>query len=245
MSLLKGIPFCCFCLVVLGAMQSTTAATVYLIDFGTPGAQTTGVDQNNNWWNNLTGAEAEPEVNPRSGTLVLTTTAGGAGISMQYQFSTETDNPNFNNKNATAHSSLGNLANLGLMNVGSATLDAIWSNRVFDLTFTELDPSLEYSFDLFAYRDQPNRTSTYQVLGSVASTIETRTVNATAADGGYIISFHGYRPDENGNIVVRVSPGTGGYAYLSTLQLTVTPEPGRAMLLLVGVAAWPLRRRRF
>lgn len=247
MTFWKGFVSTCACflsLMSLGTMQEVSAATIYLIDFGTTG-NTTTVDGNGNHWNNLTGAQADPDVNPRSGSILLHSIDGTPGITMNYAFPTGGSDPNFSNKNATNHpASLGSLPNLGLMNVDSATRDVIWAGGTFTLTFTGLDPLLEYSFDVFAYRSYLDRSSNYQVLGSESSAIETQQVGYTKDDGGSYLSFNGYRPDANGNIVLRVTPGAGNYSYLSAVQLTVTPEPGRALLLAGGIVALTMRRRR-
>jgi len=229
-------------MVALGVGNSAEAATTYLIDFGTTGVQTS-TDGSGNAWNNLTGANADATTNPRSGSVALKDITGVTGFAMAYSFPTTGSDPNFSNKNATAHSSFGSKSNLGLLNVDSATRDVIWSSGPMVYTFGGLDSALDYSFNLFVYRDY-DRTSNYVLTGSTSSGNVTQNVQTTIVGDGSLLTFSNYKPDTNGNITLQVSAGTGGYAYLSAMQITVTPEPGKAMLLMVGIMAGFSQRRR-
>ncbi|TLD72747.1 PEP-CTERM sorting domain-containing protein [Phragmitibacter flavus] len=231
-----------FQLLLLGVVKSD-AATTYLIDFGTVGNQTTTVDANGNRWNNLTGANADATTNPRSGSITLQDIGGTAGIGMNYSFPTTGGDPNFSNKNSTLHASLGSLSNLGLMNIDSATRDVIWSSGPMVFTFTGLDPLLDYSFNLFAYRLFAGRTSSYQLQGLTSSSPTILNVDSTNTGDGTILEFLNYKPNASGEIVLQVNSGTGGYAYLSSVQILVSPEPQRALLLLIGLGTIVLRRR--
>ncbi len=223
------------------AVPALSAAT-FLIDFGTP-ANPTGNDGTNQW-NNLTANGG----GPRSGTvpLVDVTNSGALGLSMNFQYPTNLGDTFGMNSNDAGDS--GSLSNLGLLDVGSARRDTLWSNgsgQVPTLTFQGLDANTRYTFSIYAYRNaSPARTTFYTLAGAGSATIEYNVL--TSIDNGGTLAVLADSPNPSDELVLTVAPGSGGFAYIGALQIDTAPvpEPGRGILLAVSGGLLMLRRRR-
>lgn len=245
-SLILMSPFkSCLCLIFCCFLQQAYAAT-YLIDFGVPTNETTTADGNGNLWNNLSRINDSSSTpgpnNQRIGSINLISTAGEAGFTMEYSY--PTSGINFDSMNGFPQTS-NNLPNLGLLNVNSAKNDGIWSRGPVSLIFSGLDPTLTYSFSLFAHRvNDPSRSTNFQLVGETSSSVVTINVANTVNSGGQLVEFLNYKPDASGNITMTLTAGSGGFTYLNAMQIVATPEPSQCLLLLVGSSVMVVRRRR-
>ena len=118
------------------------------------------------------------------------------------------------------------------------------------LTFTGLDATGMTAYDMvfFGSRLGPtdNRETAYAATGANSATAYLD----TSENVSNVATISGMIPDAAGSIVVNVTPGPNndnpsGFFYLGALEMTsmVVPEPSSALLAMVGLGLFFLRRR--
>jgi len=215
---------------------SLASAQTFLIDFGDGNGTTTG-----NWNNsNVAGFTVTD--------MVDTTGSSTAGYDLFFT------------------SSVGAGAGFGVgapapFDVASAYTDALFtSGTTISFKFSGLDNTKTYNLDFFGSRTTAtDRFTDYTVSQTVATTNATDgttvslqtsgdEIGGTGVDANIanIATVAGFTPTAGGEIFIDIDVGSGGFAYLNAMQLTVVPEPSSYALLagLTALAAIAIRRRR-
>jgi len=227
------------------SIHSATAQTI-LIDFGSDNAangsflsisnSSNGPDSNGNFWNNffVNGSTLNNLVfsnNATSGIsmagpgTLVGAASGGWGVA-----------------NGTV-----NLSNPNL-NIFTAYTDGIYqfaAGGSNTLTFSGLDSSKTYNFEVFGSRsDAATRVTRYTIAGLGGTDFRTLTTSGTNAGGtGFnyntsnTTSFTGIQPNSSNEITLTMSTESGAAWHLNALELTVVPEPETNALLLAAAIA--------
>ena len=227
-------------------LAPSVRATTILIDFGnngTNGVQTTSPDANSNYWNNSYN-------NNYSVTDMVTTGNVGTTIDLSY---TTSVTPNSN--------ALGVTAAPGAFNIGSAYEDAIFTTGTtagtgITLRLSQLDSSKTYIFTFFGSRNATDsRTTNYVATGATSASGSLQTSGANLGGSGVNHNIantlvlggpNGLAPNGSNQIDITLfatSTDASKFGYLNTMQVTIVPEPGAALLGGLGVLAL-LRRKR-
>jgi len=191
----------------------------FLVDFGpwttsnssvtTPPA--TAVIQNGNYWNFLNNSTAytNPVTTIEGATSAVNITQSGGTFNTGVQFVTGSPN----------------LSNLGVFNIDTVFLDAIFaaSNTTGSVNLSSLNSNQTYDFILFGSRvATDNRTTTYTVNGSSSSSGMLQTSGTDLGGAGINYnnsSFYtasGIAPNASSNITVTYVNPTG-FSYLSAM----------------------------
>jgi hypothetical protein len=113
-------------------------------------------------------------------------------------------------------------------------------NNPFTVTLTGLSIGATYDLVLYGAGDQPDQ-------GSIFSGALTGTTTAAQRDS-YVQGVNYIRglavADSNGSLVITVSPNASQYSVMNGLQISEVPEPGSALMGMLGSAVFFLRRRR-
>ena len=216
----RMFPQIAFCvLLTLFVGSSGLFAQSFLVDFGpwttsnssvtTPPAA--AVIQNGNYWNFLNNSTAytNPVTTIEGATSAVNITQSGGTFNTGVQFVSGSPN----------------LSNLGVFNIDTVFLDAIFAaaNTTGSVNLSSLNSNQTYDFILFGSRvATDNRTTTYTVNGSSSSsgTLQTSGTNLGGAGINYNNSLFytalGIAPNASSNITVTYVNPTG-FSYLSAM----------------------------
>jgi lysophospholipase L1-like esterase len=206
-----------FCLIML-CFSSLSAQTIqrFYLDFGpnnvTDGNNTTSPDVNGNYWNNInntfTTYSLTNSQNKASGfSFISYTPSTSVGILNGGLLSPET-------------------AKLGDMAIATATQDFFYSSSPLKFKLKTLNINNGYKFYFFSSRDFAGvRSTNFDLKGmnTAHGTLKSSDLNLGGTGKNYNNStFYvtdTIKPDTNGDIVINISPGVGGYAYLNMMKI--------------------------
>lgn len=230
--------------VLLAWYPCAAQAATLLFDFGGTGTATTingpAPDDPVNHWNNVTTTIGTSNTGQLLNLVTTSNVATGINLLMLSRF-------NSVNSNGTTGSTLF---------PEDATRDSLYGNTelfggltdVFpSFKLTGLDINLSYDFLFYASRTSvsDNRETAYTVTGASA---ETAFLNASNNVNDFV-TVTGVVPNAQGEIIIALGPGPNNtnsnhFTYLNAMSVTVVPEPGRVMLILVGLLGIGCRRKR-
>lgn len=122
------------------------------------------------------------------------------------------------------------------------------------ITLSGLDPEALYNIELLSARAYTT-SATFLVNGVEGEAVfppDTAYTGSTLAWDTYadghtnkgFMRWLSVAPDGNGTIVIDAHKGTGGYAFLMGMRISLVPEPGAVLLLIAGLPVLLARRRK-